>query len=69
LLLLEALEISVYFFAISRSAKDLKGLVLQYLDPGCCISRVLSRIVADPELRANNEAGYLRAQLFSSVPD
>ena len=49
-LLLEALEISVYFFAISRSAKDLKGLVLQYLDPGCCISRVLPWIVADPQL-------------------
>jgi hypothetical protein len=49
--------------------KDLKGLVLQYLDPGCCISRVLSWIVADPQLRADDHARYLRAQLFSSVTD
>jgi len=67
--LLEALEISVYFFAITRSAKDLKGLVFQYLDPGGCISRVLPWILANPELRADDHACYLRAQLFSSVPD
>jgi hypothetical protein len=30
---------------------------------------VLARIVANPELRANDHARYLRAQLFSSVTD
>jgi hypothetical protein len=34
-----------------------------------CVSRVLVGIVADPQLRADDHARDLRAQLFSSVTD
>ncbi len=68
LLLLEGQNVIVNLLGLGRSSEDFEGVIFKGLDPGTDIGRVLTGIVADSQLVAQDHRGDFGAQLFLGVP-